>query len=69
MIRTLSKTALISAWQCPKKLYLEKYHQKRGLTLFLSGCLRADSIHCFFDLGNVRFTPNVDEKEKVSGPF
>ena len=30
MIRTLSKTALISAWQCPKKLYLEKYHRELG---------------------------------------
>ena len=30
MIRTLSKTALISAWQCPKKLYLEKRHPELG---------------------------------------
>lgn len=30
MIRTLSKTGLISAWQCAKKLYLEKRHPELG---------------------------------------
>ena len=30
MIRTLSKTSLISAWQCRKKLHLEKLHPELG---------------------------------------